>query len=54
MAINGNELQMPMDFMFTKVNKLSPPDFRKQIAAVNSAEWLAGLRHRQSRHGALL
>jgi alpha-glucosidase len=34
---NGDELQMPMDFMFTKVDKLSPPDFRKQIAAVNSA-----------------
>ncbi len=33
----GNELQMPMDFMFTKVDKLSPPEFRKQIAAVNSA-----------------
>ena len=33
----GNELQMPMDFLFTKVDKLSPPDFRKQIAAANSA-----------------
>jgi alpha-glucosidase len=33
----GNELQMPMDFMFTTVDKLSPPDFRHQIAAVNSA-----------------
>ncbi len=33
----GNELQMPMDFMFTTVNKLSPPEFRQQIAAVNSA-----------------
>jgi alpha-glucosidase len=33
----GNELQMPMDFMFTTVNKLSPPEFRRQIAAVNSA-----------------
>jgi alpha-glucosidase len=33
----GNELQMPMDFMFAKVDKLSPPEFRKQIAAVNSA-----------------
>jgi alpha-glucosidase len=28
---------MPMDFMFTKVDKLSPPEFRKQIAAVNGA-----------------
>ncbi len=35
---NGDELQMPMDFMFTTVNKLSPADFRKQIAAVNSAQ----------------
>ncbi len=34
---HGNELQMPMDFMFTEVNKLSPPDFRKQIAAVDGA-----------------
>ena len=35
---DGNELQMPMDFMFTTINKLSPADFRKQIAAVNSAK----------------
>jgi alpha-glucosidase len=34
---NGDELQMPMDFMFTTVNKLSPADFRRQIAAVDSA-----------------
>src|SRR5262249_44826263 len=35
---HGNqELQMPMDFMFAKVDKLSPPDFRKQIAAVDGA-----------------
>jgi alpha-glucosidase len=33
----GDELQMPMDFMFTTVNKLSPTEFRKQIASVNSA-----------------
>ncbi len=33
----GDELQLPMDFMFTTVNKLSPPDFRRQIAAVNGA-----------------
>jgi alpha-glucosidase len=33
----GNELQMPMDFMFATVNKLSPAEFRQQIAAVNSA-----------------
>ena len=33
----GNELQMPMDFMFTMVNKLSPPEFRRQIAAVDRA-----------------
>ena len=32
-----NELQMPMDFLFTTVNKLSPAEFRKQIAAINSA-----------------
>ncbi|MBI1740645.1 MAG: alpha-glucosidase [Acidobacteriales bacterium] len=34
---NGNELQMPMDFMFTGVNKLSPPEFRRQIAQVDTA-----------------
>jgi len=33
-----NELQMPMDLMFMKVNELSPPEFRKQIAAVDSAD----------------
>ncbi|MGZ4788493.1 MAG: glycoside hydrolase family 13 protein [Terriglobales bacterium] len=34
----GKEIQMPMDFMLTKVDKLSPPEFRRQIAAVNSAQ----------------
>jgi len=34
---HGKELQMPMDFLFTQVNKLSPPEFRQQIAAVDSA-----------------
>jgi alpha-glucosidase len=34
---SNNELQLPMDFLFTTVNKLSPAEFRKQIAAVNSA-----------------
>jgi alpha-glucosidase len=34
---NGDEVQLPMDFMFTMVNKLSPPEFRKQIAAVEGA-----------------
>jgi len=33
----NNELQLPMDFLFTMVNKLSPAEFRKQIAAVNRA-----------------
>jgi alpha-glucosidase len=31
-----NELQMPMNFMFTKVDKVSAPDFRKQIAWADS------------------
>ena len=35
---NGDELQMPMDLMFTKINKLSPADFRAQIAAVNAGK----------------
>jgi alpha-glucosidase len=34
---DGDEVQLPMDFMFTMVNKLSAPDFRKQIAAVEGA-----------------
>jgi alpha-glucosidase len=34
---SNNELQLPMDFLFTMVNKLSPAEFRKQIAAVNGA-----------------
>ncbi len=33
----NNELQLPMDFLFTMINKLSPAEFRKQIAAVNAA-----------------
>jgi len=33
----NNELQLPMDFLFAMVDKLSPAEFRKQIAAVNSA-----------------
>ena len=33
----NNELQLPMDFLFTTVDKLSPADFRKQIADVNAA-----------------
>jgi len=37
---HNDEVQMPMDFMFTMVNKLSPPDFRKQIDWVESSgEW---------------
>ena len=34
---HNDELQMPMDFMFTKVTKLSPPEFRKEIAAVDGS-----------------
>jgi alpha-glucosidase len=33
----NNELQLPMDFLFAMVNKLSPAEFRRQIAAVNAA-----------------
>jgi alpha-glucosidase len=36
---HNNELQMPMDFLFTRVDKLSPAEFRQQIAGVNSAGW---------------
>jgi alpha-glucosidase len=34
---DNSELQLPMDFLFTMVNKLSPAEFRKQIAAVDTA-----------------
>ena len=36
-AHGSKELQMPMDLMFMTVDKLSPPEFRKQIATVDSA-----------------
>lgn len=36
---HSNELQMPMDFLFARVDKLSAPEFRKQIAGVNGAGW---------------
>jgi alpha-glucosidase len=32
-----DEVNMPMDFMFTTINKLSAPDFRKQIAWVEGS-----------------
>jgi len=34
---HNDELQMPMNFMFATVNKLSAPEFRKQIAAAESS-----------------
>ncbi len=34
---HSKELQMPMDLMFATVNKLSAPEFRKQIGAVDAA-----------------
>ena len=34
---NSNEVNMPMDFMFTTVNQLSPAEFRKQIAWVDGS-----------------
>ena len=34
---HNNELQMPMDFMFMKVNELSAPEFRRQIAGVEAS-----------------
>ena len=36
---HSNELQMPMDFLFARVDKLSAPEFRKQIAGVNAVGW---------------
>ena len=34
---HNNELQLPMDLMFAEVNKLSAPEFRRQIALVESS-----------------
>jgi alpha-glucosidase len=34
---HNNELQLPMDFMFTRVDKLDAGEFRRQIAAADSA-----------------
>ena len=34
---HSNELQMPMDLMFATVNKVSAPEFRRQIGAVDAA-----------------
>jgi alpha-glucosidase len=34
---NSDEVTMPMDFMFTTINKLSPLDFRKQIQWVDGS-----------------
>jgi alpha-glucosidase len=34
---HNNELQLPMDFMFTRVDKLSAAEFRRHIAAADSA-----------------
>ena len=34
---NGDEVNMPMDFMFTMINNLSPAEFRKQIAWVDGS-----------------
>jgi alpha-glucosidase len=39
-GLHNDELQLPMDLMFATVNKLSAPDFRKQIGMVESSgEW---------------
>ena len=34
---HNNEVQLPMDFMFAMVNKVSAPSFRKQISLVESS-----------------
>ena len=50
----GNELQMPMDFMFTTINKLDPARIPPPDCSRRLRRRLAGLRHRQSRHRPLL
>jgi alpha-glucosidase len=34
---NNDEIQLPMDFLITTINKLDAPRFRKEIAAANAA-----------------
>ena len=36
---HNDEIQLPMDFMFATVNKLSAPEFRRQIGLAESAGW---------------
>ncbi len=37
---SNDELQLPMDFLFTMVNKMSAPEFRKQVQAVeDTGQW---------------
>jgi alpha-glucosidase len=37
---NNDEIQLPMDFLFTMVNKMSAPEFRKQVQAVeDTGQW---------------
>ena len=39
-GVNNDEIQLPMDFLFTMVNKMSAPDFRKQVQAVeDTGQW---------------
>ena len=36
----NDEVQLPMDFLFCNVNKLSAPDFRHEIGGIEgSGEW---------------
>jgi len=50
----NDELQLPMDFLFTTVNKLSPAEFRKQDCGGKFGHGLADVRDQQSRHCPLL
>ncbi len=47
---NGDELQMPMDFMFTTINKLSPARLSQADCGGKFRQGLAGIRDRQSRY----
>ena len=47
---HSNELQMPMDLMFSEVNKLSAPEFRRQIAARGRGNGWPVFLSQQSRH----
>jgi alpha-glucosidase len=38
-GVHNDEIQLPMDFLFTTINKLSATEFRRQIGSAERAGW---------------